>query len=146
MPRASVLALLIIVCGASLHCQSYTEGLQQSTGRVDESSAISTLRTITQAQTAYSVVNAGDYGTFEQLVAGGHLDARFNSAKPKIYGYVLNMNVSKSAGGESSYDCTADPDPTVNRTGRHFHVGSASPELHVNATRPATANDEVLKP
>ena len=69
--------------GGSLACQTYTDTLVESPRRVDERVAVSTLRSIGQAQTAYSLTNSGDYGTFEQFVAGGHLDARFNSSKPR---------------------------------------------------------------
>lgn len=134
-------------CG-SLACQKYTETLVDSPRRVDEGVAISTLRSIGQAQTAYSVINSGDYGTFEQLVAGGHLDARFNSSKPRLYGYFLTMTVNNRSSGnaQSSYHCNADPDPAVNPAGRHFFLSSDSPQLHVNPTKPASANDEALQP
>jgi hypothetical protein len=129
-------------------CQSYTTSLEQGPRRVDEKVAISTLRTIAQAQTAYSVSNSGDYGTFEQLAAGAYLDSRFNSSQPKIYGYILTMTVAARSSGssESSYHCNADPDPEVNPAGRHFYLGSTSTEILVNSTRPATANDETLQP
>ncbi|MBA2526221.1 MAG: hypothetical protein H0V18_10650 [Pyrinomonadaceae bacterium] len=139
--------LFLGVCG-SLACQKYTETLVESPRRVDEQVVISTLRSIRQAQTAYSVTDSGDYGTFEQLVAGGNLDARFNSSKPTLYGYILTMRVANRSSGaaQSSYGCNADPDPAVNPTGRHFYLGSDSPELRVNPTKPATANDEAFQP
>ncbi|MCM3904045.1 MAG: hypothetical protein ND866_20275 [Pyrinomonadaceae bacterium] len=139
--------LFLAACG-SLACGSYTETLVDSPRRVDERVATSTLRSVGQAQTAYSLTNSGDYGTFEQLVAGGHLDARFNSSKPKLYGYFLTMTVSNrsSGGGQSSYHCNADPDPAVNPVGRHFYLGSDSPELRVNPTEPATATDAAFQP
>ncbi|MFN2510334.1 MAG: hypothetical protein ABR568_02690 [Pyrinomonadaceae bacterium] len=135
-------------CG-SLACQKYTDTLVDSPRRVDEGVAISTLRSIGQAQTAYSLTNSGDYGTFEELVAGGHLDARFNSSKPKLYGYFLTMavnNRSSSGAAQSSYHCNADPDPVANPSGRHFFLGSDSPQLHVNPTKPATSDDEAFQP
>ena len=139
--------LFLAGCG-SLACQKYTETLVDSPRRVDEGVAISTLRSIGQAQTVYSLANSGGYGTFEQLVAGGHLDARFNSSKPKLYGYFLTMTVNNRSSGttQSSYHCNADPDPTVNPAGRHFFLGSDSPQIHVNPTKPATASDEAFQP
>jgi hypothetical protein len=139
--------LFLATCG-SLACGSYTETLVDSPRRVDERVAISTLRSVGQAQTAYSLTNSGDFGSFEQLVEGGHLDARFNSSKPKVYGYFLTMTINNrsSGGGQSSYFCNADPDPAVNPGGRHFYLGSDSPELHVNPTKPATASDEAFRP
>lgn len=139
--------LFLAGCGSPA-CQSYTDTLVDSPRRVDERVAISTLRSIGQAQTAYSLSNSGDYGSFEQLVAGGHLDARFNSSKPKLNGYFVTMTVNNRSAGvaQSSYYCNADPEPAVNPGGRHFYLGSESPELHVNPTKPATANDEAFQP
>ena len=148
MPRHLVSTFLLFVCLASLNCQSYTTSLETSSGRVDEAAAISTLRAIAQAQTAYSISNAGDYGSFEQLAAGGFLDSRFNRSKPKIYGYVLTMKASSKSTGadESSYSCNADPDPTANRSGRHFYIDSDSTGVRVNAAQPASASDDILQP
>jgi len=139
--------LFLAGCGA-LACGSYTDTLVDSPRRVDEGATISTLRSIGQAQTAYSVSNSGDYGSFEQLVAAGHLDARFNSSKPSRHGYFFTMtaNNRSSGAGQSSYYCNADPDPAVNPAGRHFFLGSDSPELRVNPTKPATATDAALRP
>ena len=146
MLRCSVFALLLIACMALLSCQSYTNDLVQSSGRMDEAAALATMRSIGRAQTAYNLSNSGDYGTFEQLAAGGYLDSRFNTSKPKTYGYVLTMNANSGSAGESSYACNADPDPAVNRSGRHFYLGSASPVIKVNVTQPASAKDETIKP
>ena len=144
MIRTLLLASLFLTGLGALACQSYTTTLVESPGRVDEQAALSTLRSIASAQTAYSLSNSGAYATFEQLVAGGHLDSRFSSSQPRIGGYVMTMTVA--GGAESSYSCNADPDPTANQKGRHFFVGSASPEIRVNLTKAATANDEVLQP
>ena len=140
-------AIVLSVGMALLSCQSYTSELAQSPGRMDETAAISTMRSISRAQTAYNLSNSGNYATFEQLVAGGYLDSRFNTSKPKIYGYILTMNTdsgSESA-GESSYSCSADPDPSVNKSGRHFYVDSTSDVIHVNPSEPASPKDETIK-
>lgn len=148
MVRVLLIALPFIAGLNTLACQSYTDSLDQGSRPVNEKVAISTLRSIAQAQSAYSVSNSGDYGTFEQLAAGGYLDSRFNSSKPKVYGYVLTMTVAnRSAGmGESSYHCNADPDEAENPAGRHFYVSSSSTGIHVNSKNPASASDEILQP
>lgn len=148
MVRFLMAGFLFLAVYGSIACRSYTDTLVESPRRVDERVAISTLRSIGQAQTAYSLTNSGDYGSFEQLVANGHLDARFNSSKPKLAGYFLTMTVANRSSGaaQSSYHCNADPDPAVNPAGRHFYLGSDSPELRVNPTKPATANDEAFQP
>ena len=139
---------VLVVCATSLNCSKpYTTTLEKGLSGANETVAITTLRTIASAQTTYSVTNGGDYGTFEQLAAGGYLDKRFDSSAPKLSGYVLNMTVSSKSSGasESFYSCRADPDP-ANISGRHFYIDSTSRELHVNATQPASANDEFLQP
>lgn len=148
MLRVTMIAVVFVAALSTLGCQSYTGSLEKSPGRVDERVAISTLRSIAQAQTAYSVGNSGDYGSFEQLASGSYLDERFNSSEPKIYGYVFTMSVSpkSSAASESSYQCNADPDRAVNAVGRHFYISSSSVGVHVNATGPASAGDEKLQP
>ncbi len=148
MIRFLLLGSLLLTGFGALACGGYTDTLVESPRHVDERVAVSTLRSIGQAQTAFSLTNSGDYGSFEQLVAGGHLDARFNSSKPKLYGYFLTMTVDNRSSGaaQSSYHCNADPDPTENQAGRHFYLGSDSPELRVNQKTPATANDEAFQP
>ena len=142
MLRFLLSAFLLIGCLATLNCQSYTTGLQQGAARADETAALSTLRTIARAQTAYSISNPGDYGSFEQLVTGGYLDQRFNSNEPKLYGYVFTMSVSpKSDSREGSYGLNADPDPTLKASGRHFYVDSGSADVHVNPNQRASASD-----
>ena len=147
MKRFLLCSLLLTSCFAALNCQSYTTGLQQGSGRADEGAALANMRAITRAQAAYSITTASDYGTFEQLAAGGYLDGRFNNSKPKFYGYVFTMKVSpKSGSSEASYSLNADPDPALKSAGRHFYIDSNASEIHVNATQQASANDETVKP
>jgi hypothetical protein len=139
--------VLLIVCLASLNCQTYTTGLQQGAGRADEVAALATLGAISRAQTAYTISNPGDYGTFEQLTTGGFLDDRFNNSKPKFYGYIFTMSVSpKSGSRDGSYSLNADPDPALKVTGRHFYLDSSSSDIHVNASQQASASDGIVKP
>src|SRR5438132_2354660 len=100
MLRSLLAGFLLIGCLASSNCQTYTTGLQQGAGRADETAALSTLGVIGRAQTAYSISNPGEYGTFEQLVAGGYLDGRFNNSKPKFYGYIFTMSLSPKSGSK----------------------------------------------
>lgn len=139
--------LIIVFSLAAIGCQEYSEGLKQSSNRAEETSAIAALRTVAQAQTAYSITNAGQYGDFEQLSESGLLDPRFNHSNPELHGYVFTINLNPpSDSNESSYSCNADPAPTSHLGGRHFYIDSNSQGIRVNATQPATGNDELLKP
>ena len=144
MFRFALLATTLLICLASLSCQNYSSGLQQSLTRADEIVATGALRAIAVAQQTYSVSNEGNYGTFPQLSAGGYLDERFNSDKPALRNYVLTMEVVKGAEGPF-YSCNADP-AGEGPQGRHFYMDSRSNALHVNATQPASASDPVAQP
>jgi hypothetical protein len=142
MFRFVLLATTVLICLASFSCQEYSSGLQKSVTRADETVATAALRAISVAQQTYSVSNDGNYGTFQQLVAGGYLDDRFNSDKPALKNYVLSMEVVK---GPPSFACNADP-AGEGPQGRHFYLDSKSNDLHANATQPASASDPIAQP
>jgi len=148
MFRIPILALTVLLCIASLSCQPYSTGLQQSVARADETAATAALRTIAVAQRTYSASNGGDFGTFQQLCEGGYLDSRFNSSKPALKDYVLTMEVApkSEAQAEGFYSCNADPVRTGPQAGRHFYIDSTSSELHVNPGESATAKDPIAQP
>lgn len=137
-------ASLLLLCLATIGCKEYSTGLEKSTSRADETSAIATLRTIAQAQTTYSITNAGHYATFEQLAEGGLLDSRFNHSNPEYHGYSFSLQTNDS--GEPGYSCNADPASTSHHGGRHFYIDSTSTDIRVNATQPASSKDEILRP
>lgn len=147
MKRILFLVLLLVASLSILNCQSYTTGLEQQAGRADEGAVFAQMRAITRAQSAYSITNANEYGTFEQLAAGGYLDGRFNTSRPKFYGYVFTINVTpKTGSSEGSYGLNADPDPELKGAGRHFYIDSSSSEIRVNASQQASATDETVAP
>jgi Tfp pilus assembly protein PilE len=144
MQRFVVLALTAFVSVVALSCQSYSTGLQQSLSRADEAAATAALRTIAMAQQAYSATNNGNYGSFQQLAADGSLDARFNSEKPVLPGYVLTMETGSGAAGPF-YKCHADPTKTGQQAGRHFYLDSTSTAVHFNETQAASETDPVTQ-
>ncbi|MFN2491684.1 MAG: hypothetical protein ABR501_02225 [Pyrinomonadaceae bacterium] len=148
MIRVSVIAVSILGSVLSLACQPYTSGLQQSVGKTDEISAIAAMHSIVAAQRTYSLSNGGDYGTFQQLSAGGFLDSRFNSSRPELKDYVFTMEVIQKSANDSAggFSCNADPKRDGPQAGRHFYVDSTTPEIHVNPSQKATAQDAVLAP
>ncbi|MGH9872633.1 MAG: hypothetical protein ACRD9S_09220 [Pyrinomonadaceae bacterium] len=142
MFRFALVATTILICLASISCQNVSSGLEKSVARADETAATGALRAIAVAQQTYSVTNEGNYGTFQQLTAGGYLDERFNSDKPALKNYVLTMEVVSKP---PSYSCNADP-AGEGPQGRHFYMDSKSTALHVNATQPASGSDPVSQP
>jgi Tfp pilus assembly protein PilE len=148
MLRSALLALTVLSCLASLSCQSYSTGLQQSVARADETAATAALHAIATAQQTYSVSNGGEFGTFQQLCEGGYLDSRFNFSQPTVKDYLLTMEVTAKTEGkaEGFYSCKADPVATAAKIGTHFYIDSTSSELHANPNEPASAKDPVVQP
>ena len=146
--RISLLfTLMLLICLATFACKDYSTGLQQSSGRADETSAIATLRTLAQAQTTYSISNAGHFATFEQLAEGGFLNSRFHHASPELHGYIFTLKVSPATDTTpGSYTCNADPAPTSPSGGRHFYIDSNSQDIRMNPTKQATSKDQILRP
>jgi hypothetical protein len=142
MFRFSVLALTIGICLASLSCQTYSTGLQQSLGAANEAAAIAALHSISVAEQTYSISNGGNYGTLEQLRDAGYLDVRFNAPNGGVKDYALTISTKPQSGeAPPSFNCNADPVNSGPQAGRHFYIDSTSPSIHVNASQPATAAD-----
>lgn len=134
--------IALVSCLIFVSCQTYTNSLVESTNRVDETVAISTLRSIDTAQKLYSVTHEGNYGTLAQLSEAGYLDARFKQDKP-LKDYVLTLNLKSASAGGPSYSCVADP--AAGRPGRHFYIDSNSSTIHVNPTQPASQSDPTIQ-
>ena len=142
MLRYAQAIVLIATCFGLFSCQQYSQGLEKSVTRADEVGAISALRTVLLAQRSYSLSNNGSYGTFQELVKAGALDAeRFDAEKPKLRGYVLAMTITKGTSPEpDSFTLTADPETPGTQPGRHFFVDSSG-MMHANPSQPASASD-----
>jgi len=147
MLRRSTLASVFLATLFSFSgCQTYTQGLEQSLARADETVALSALRAIAVAQRTYSLTNSGEYGTLKQLSDGGFLDARYAGDKP-AKDYVITCSVAAKAPGapEGSYSCNADPEKAGERPGRHLYIDSSSAGIRYNDTQPATAADKPMQ-
>lgn len=139
------MTLALLVTG----CQSFTDTTVKTKSAANEATAIAALKTISSAQTAYSISHDSDYGTFDDLVKAGNLDARFSGDKPVIGGYVLSIKVTpKDADAKpASYSINADPQQGVAAasTGtRHLFMDSTDSSIHVNAKQAASSGDPQL--
>lgn len=142
MLRFAIMFLLALSAIASLSCQTYTTGVQQTVARADETTVIAALHAIGVAQQTYSISSGGSYGTIDQLREGGYLDVRFNSANGGLKDYSLTMSANApAAGAAASFSCNADPTNTGPQAGRHFYIDSTSQAIHVNPNQPATVAD-----
>lgn len=130
-------------------CQSFTDTTVKSKSAANEAAAIAAFRTISSAETAYSVTHDGDYGTFEDLVKAGNLDARFDGDKPVIGGYVLSIKTTSKDGDvkPASYSVNGDPQQGIaaGSTGtRHLYMDSVDSAIHVNPNQTAGPSDPNL--
>ncbi len=146
MLRRSTLIFVLVLLVSLSGCQTYTQGLQQSLARADETAALTTLKAIALAQRTFSITNSGEYGTLKQLGDGGFLDARYAGEKP-VKDYVITCTVTPKAPGapEGSYSCNADPEKTGERAGRHLYIDSTSSVIRYHDTQPATAADKEIQ-
>ena len=141
----SLSTLIVLVSLVLAGCQKHTEALESGVTWAEETSAIGALRAILLAERTYSLSNSGEFGTMNQLVDGGFLDSRFAGGRPaRDYIITLNIVAKGSSEPEGSFSCNADPDPTLQRAGRHFYIDSTSTTIHVNNSQPATVSDPSL--
>lgn len=147
MFRFGTLTLTVLIAIASLSCQTYSTGMQQSLVRANETVAISALRSIAVAQQTYSISNGGNYGTLQELRDAGYLDSRFNSGDGGVKDYALTITTHpQTSSATGSFTCNADPVASGPQAGRHFYIDSTSVVIHVNPSQPATATDPSYQP
>jgi hypothetical protein len=107
----------------------------------NESAAISTLRTISSAQTAYQAVSGnGSYGTLKQLADAQLVDAQLGSGEKNGYRFQVKLT------SPSSYEVVATP-AQYGITGRNsFYISSHDVVIHSADKRgaEATASDPIL--
>jgi hypothetical protein len=146
----SLIALCVVFsqgCGDSV--EQTTNAYIKARPGADEAAIAMTLKQIASAQQNYLLTRASNsYGTFDQLVEAGFLDARFKGSAPVTHGYVFNMKLVEARDGQSpSFSVNADPQPSRERpvTGtRHYYLDSSASAIRVNPDRPATASDAPL--
>jgi Tfp pilus assembly protein PilE len=108
----------------------------------NEAAALQHLKTIAATQIQYYNTHNRNFGTFDQLIRDGLLDARFGGEVVGGYTFALRVT-SKTASGPASY--TLNADPRDSSTGRnHFYVDSTGDAIHINADQPARASDPLV--
>lgn len=137
-----VIAIIGILIGAAVI------GWKAAQRAGNEAATLQDLRTIAAVQIQYYNTHNRTFGTFEQLVRDGVLDAKFSGNPPVTDGYIFNLKVTvKSANQPTSYTLNADPQVSegTGATGRnHYFIDSAAGTIHVNPDQPAGPNDPPL--
>lgn len=142
----SLIELMIVIAIIGILIAVGVTGWKAAVRSANEAAAVKTLRTIAEQQMLYyNAHQRSSYGTFEEMLKEGLLDARFAGTTPIVEGYVFTMRVvPKSTTSQAGYAVNADPQVTegVGATGKnHFFLDSDSNTIHVNATQQATVAD-----
>jgi prepilin-type N-terminal cleavage/methylation domain-containing protein len=146
----SLIELMIVIAIIGILIAVGVTGWKAAVKQANEAAAVKTIRTISEQQMLYyNGHNRSTFGTFEQMLKDGMLDARFsNGTTPVVEGYVFSLKViQKSTGQPASYTINADPQQSegVGATGKnHFYSDSNASTIHVNADQPAAPTDPPL--
>jgi prepilin-type N-terminal cleavage/methylation domain-containing protein len=142
----SLVELMIVISIIGILVAIGIPAWQASVRSANEAAALSHLQRIaTQQITYYNTKNRAGYGTFDQLVDGGYLDARWKGDAPVVDGYVFSISITpKSSSQPPGFGVNANPQkPTgLTATGsQFFYIGSDSGGPRANGEKPASAED-----
>ena len=142
----SLIELMIVIAIIGILIAVGVTGWRAAVRAANEAAAVKTLRTIGEQQMLYyNSHNRSTFGTFDQMLKDGMLDARFAGNPPVVEGYIFTLKViPKSTNQQPSYTINADPQQTegVGATGKnHYYVDSNTTTIHVNDSQPATVSD-----
>lgn len=146
----SLIELMIVIAIIGILIAVGVTGWKAAIRAANETSAVKTLRTISEQQMLYyNGHNRSTFGTFDEMLKAGVSDnTRLSGTTPVAEGYVFTMKViPKSTAQPASYTVNADPQQSegVSATGKnHFYLDSNSSTIHVNADQPASPNDPPL--
>jgi prepilin-type N-terminal cleavage/methylation domain-containing protein len=142
----SLVELMIVISIIGILVAIGIPAWQASVRSANEAAALSHLQRIaTQEITYYNSKNRSGYGTFDQLVEGGYLDARWKGDAPVVDGYVFTITLTpRSSSQPPVFGINANPQkPTgLTATGsQFFYIGSDSGTPTASGDKPATAED-----
>ncbi len=121
------LMIVIAIIGLLIGVGSIAWGAMIRAG--NETAATQILDRVRTFQAQYASRNKGRFGTFDQLIAAGTLDAAYAGDAPVVNGYVYTMEiVEPSSSAPASYKVWADPQvPTgITATGTRFFFTSSA--------------------
>ena len=145
----SLIELMIVIAIIGILIAVGVTGWRAAIRSANEAAAIKSLRTIAEQQMLYyNGHNRSTFGTFDEMLKDGLLDARYAGTTPVVDGYVYTMKViPKSTTQQASYAINTDPQQSegVTATGKnHFYLDANSNTIHVNNTQPASPTDPPL--
>jgi prepilin-type N-terminal cleavage/methylation domain-containing protein len=142
----SLVELMIVISIIGILVAIGIPAWQSSVRATNEAAALSNLQRIaTQQITFYNTKNRTGYATFDQLVEGGYLDAKWKGDAPVIEGYVYTVTLTPKSGTQpAGFGINASPQKATGLTAtgsQYFYIGSDSGTTTSNPEKPATAQD-----
>ena len=136
----SLVELLIVVLIIGIIAQMAIPHLMQSKLAANEASAITTVRSVLNAETLYvTTVGSGKYGTMATLVSGMLVDTVVGSSTKD--GYVFSIALGPA---NTSFTLDARPTGYSNSGIRSFFADETAVIRYTTANSAATASDKPL--
>jgi len=136
----SLVELLIVVLIIGIIAQMAIPHLMQSKRAANEASAITTVRTVLNAETLYvTTVGSGRYATMGSLVSGMLVDSVVGSSTKD--GYVFSISLSAA---DTAFVIDARPTGYSNTGIRSFFTDETAVIRYTTADSAATASDTPL--
>ena len=138
----AVVLLVVIVIGILIGAG--VTGWKAAVRSGNEAAALQSVKAIAVVEVQYFNTHNRTFGTFDQLVEDGLLDARFSGTPPVVDGYTFSLRVTpKTTSQQTSYTLNADPRNSASGK-NHFYLDSTGGTIHVNAVQQASAKDPPL--
>jgi len=136
----SLVELLIVVLIIGIIAQMAIPHLMQSKLAANEASAITTVRSVLNAETLYvTTVGSGRYGTMENLVSGMLVDTVVGSATKDGYVFAISLGAA-----EASFVVDARPTGYSNSGIRSFFTDETAVIRYTTADSAATSSSPPL--
>lgn len=135
----ALVVIVILVIGVLIGAGVF--GWRAALRSGNEAATLQDLKTIAALEVQYFNMHDRKFGTLDQMVKEGMLDARFSKNLPVVDGYIFTLKVTpKTASQPNSY--TVNADPQSESTGKnHFYMDSYRGAIHVNGDQPASPAD-----
>ena len=142
----SLVELMIVISIIGILVAIGIPAWQASVRATNEAAALSHLQRIaTQQITYFNTKNRSGYGTFDQLVEGGYLDAKWKGDTPVVDGFIYTITLTPKSGTQpAGFGVNADPQKATGLTAtgsQFFYIGSDTGSPTTNPSKPATAAD-----
>jgi Tfp pilus assembly protein PilE len=139
-----VALVLLVVIAIGILIGAGITGWKAAVRSGNEAAALQHLKTIASVEIQYFNMHNRNFGTFDQLIKDGLLEARFSGDLPVVDGYTFTLKVTpKTTSQATAYTLNSDPQSSASGK-NHFYLDSTGGAIHVNADQPASSSDPPL--